>query len=129
MESQTDTKEILDFNQLQMKYEQLQSKYIELDNEHKLLKYETSENVIIESMNDMKKRYDAMIRNTVSLNRYESLSNKYNKMNKVILGSGVLINRVLKIIQKIHSDSDGYLLKAEIELNIIKEILEETEIN
>lgn len=121
-----DKKEFLD---LQKKYDQLELKYNELENEHNLLKHETSENVIIESMNEMKKRYDVMIRNTVSMHKHETLIEKYKDLKKTLIGVEMMIKRILQILRKINIDSDGHIFKIEVELNILKEILEEIEIN
>lgn len=105
----------------------LNERYNCLEEEFMKLKKEYSENIIIQSMNEMKTRYDVMIKTTVPSYKYKLLDEKYNKIVKNCLGCSVLIDYIIKLIQKSERDimnRQDILLKAELELITIKEILE-----
>ena len=56
-----------DYIKLQEDYVKLQEDYVKLQEEYDKLLNDYSENVIIQSMNDMKQKYDTLLRSTVSL--------------------------------------------------------------
>lgn len=105
---------------LREKLDKLQCKY-------DLLEIEYSENMIIQSMNEMKQRYDTMIKSTVPLYKYKLLTEKHNELIKNYSGCNVLLEHVLKILKSIENNvicDKNALFKAELELLTIKDILE-----
>lgn len=116
-------------NTLKEQYSSLNEQYNCLEMEFINLKKEYSENIIIQSMNEMKTRYDIMIKTTVPCYKYKLLDDKYNKLVKNYSGCSVLIDYIIKLIHKSEKDivnRKDILLKAELELITIKEILEES---
>jgi hypothetical protein len=80
-------------------------------------------------MNEMKTRYDIMIKTTVPTYKFTLLNEKYNKLVKNYSGCSVLVDYIIKLIQKSERDivnRKDILLKAELELITIKEILEDS---
>lgn len=117
------------YNQIKKNYENLTLDYNNLKKEHEELKYEYSENTIIQSMNDMKNRYEELIRNTVSLVKYNTLEEKYNKLARNCISSITMIDRVYKYLRRIE-DNPFYrdapdFRKIELEMTIISEILQD----
>lgn len=113
--------------ELKRQFDSLNEEYNCLEQEFIKLKTEYSENIIIQSMNEMKTRYDIMIKTTVPSFKYKLLDEKYNNLVKNLVGSCVLIDYVIKLLQKSERDivnRKDILLKAELELITIKEILE-----
>lgn len=113
--------------ELQNKLSSLNEKYNCLEEEFVKLKKEYSENIIIQSMNEMKTRYDIMIKTTVPSYKYKLLDEKYNTFVKNFSGCSVLIDYIIKLLQKSERDlvnRKDILLKAELELITVKEILE-----
>jgi hypothetical protein len=107
----------------------LKEKYNCLEKEFVNLQAEYSENVIIQSMNEMKTRYEIMVKSTVPCFKYKLLDEKYNKLIKNYSGCSVLVEYIIKLLQKSESDiinRKDILLKAELELITIKEILEDS---
>lgn len=114
-------------NKLNEKYNCLNEKYNCLEEEFIKLKGEYSENTIIQSMNEMKSRYDIMIKTTVPSYKYKLLDEKYNNLVKNFVGCSVLIDYIIKLLKKSERDimnRKDILLKAELELITVKEILE-----
>lgn len=115
--------------ELQTSLSNLREEYNCLEEEFVILQKEYSENIIIESMNEMKTRYDIMIKTTVPSYKYKLINEKYNKLVKNYTGCSVLIDYIIKLMQKVEKDivnRKDILLKAELELITIKEILEES---
>jgi hypothetical protein len=68
-------------------------KYNKLLNENEVLKKtisELNENTIIESMNDMKIRYQELMNSTVSLEKYNTIQSMFKKAVKVINGIEII---------------------------------------
>ena len=115
--------------ELKQEYNCLEEEYKCLDETYNCLKKEYSENIIIESMNEMKKRYDTIVKTTVPSYKFTLLNNKYNKLVKNFTGCSVLIDHIIKLINKVENDimnRKNILCKAELELITIKEILEDS---
>lgn len=112
---------ILKFKELQLNYDELEEKYNELDENYK-------ENTIIQSMNEMKKKYDSLIINTVPKYRYNLLSNKCEEMSKVFSSVEVIVNHIAKGIKRLdnHGTIDtNAVYKIQLELLILKEIIQD----
>lgn len=101
----------------------------ELESKYKKLQLEYSENTIIQSMNDMKKRYEQLITSTVSKYKYDILTKKLNDQSKKIYTTVVLTDHILKRLklleQYINEGVEMDLYRIEFELLTIKEILED----
>jgi hypothetical protein len=110
-------------------YINLRNDYNDLLGAFDKLKLEYSENTIIESMNDMRDRYNALIESTVSLHKYTKLNDKYNKTIKTITSIPVFLEYILVLFKDIEGrlifDGKKELYKAEIQITIIKEIIED----
>jgi CO dehydrogenase/acetyl-CoA synthase delta subunit len=111
-----------------IKYDELKIEYDELKIEYDNLKTEYSENVIIQSMNDMKSRYERLIESTVPKYKYNMLLEKYNYLIKYFTAATVLLEHVNKNIKKIDKASytqDKLLKQIEMEIQTTKSILED----
>jgi chromosome segregation ATPase len=120
--------QILDASQkgLEKKYKELEESYKELDESYKELDESYKENAIIESMNEMKQQYDHLVLNSISLQRYKHLENKYNQeINKGIAVS-VFLDHVLKKLkscQDLSTQSSSFNCKLQLEIIMAKELL------
>jgi hypothetical protein len=123
--------DLMEDKQLDMeeKYYFMYDKYMKLYNKYKKLNKEFSENTIIQSMNDMKERYEQLERESISIYMYEELEKKYNKQNKVINAVSTILentsNRLRKLDNFLLIDKQKELYRCEIELAIIYELLEQ----
>ena len=119
----------MDNKDLELKLQNLQKEKDELERKYKKLQFDYSENTIIQSMNDMKKRYDNLILNTVSKYKYDLIAKKSNDQSKKICTTVVLTNHILKRLkileQYINEGVEMDLYRIEFELLTIKEILED----
>ena len=119
-----------DYGKLQKDYGDLQEELTKLEEEHAKLKHDYSENVIIQSMNDMKERYEEMIQNTVSKGRYIELNEKYKALTKKATTASVLATHVHKLLKSSeeHMENAGknFIYRAELELSLIRELIEES---
>lgn len=104
--------------ELQIKYNELLLKYDTLVNEHKNLQNDYSENIIIQSMNDMKDIYNIQKKKTDKLN--EVIDNIID-MNKSIR---IMLSTLYKNTNNADNFQGRYSLKYRIEF--IQEILENT---
>ena len=118
------------FDTLQEKYDTLQEKYDNLFNDYNILSENYSENVIIQSMNDMKIKYDNVIKSSVSLYKYQILQEKFTRLIRGFSGCSVLIDHTIKVLKESKNstfvDKKNLISKAELELITIKEILEDS---
>jgi hypothetical protein len=105
--------------QLQQELQHLKADYSLLFEKYSKLQEETSENTIIQSMNDMKIQYQEILRNTVSKEKYEDLLMEYERLYSTIHGIKILIQNVSK-----HVHSSDTVIYSRIK--IIKEILNDT---
>jgi predicted nuclease with TOPRIM domain len=111
------------FDNLKQSYDNLQEKYDKLLNDY-------SENVIIQSMNDMKQKYDTLIKTSVSLYKHQILQDKFTNLIRSFSGCSVLIDHTVKVLKQTKNvhllDKKNLISKAELELITIKEILEDS---
>lgn len=119
-----------DKRDLYKRFVELENKYIELHKEHTNLLEEYKENVIIQSMNEMKERYERILKTSVSKIKYEMLSEKYLKTLKTSSGCTVILDHTTDLIHKAEksysTDLKYYLSKIENDVSLIKDILEES---
>jgi predicted nuclease with TOPRIM domain len=142
----------IEFDTLQTEYDTLQTEYATLENENDVLqqnhdtlkieydslkdkyeklKYEYSENTIIQSMNEMKTRYDRLVQTSVPNHKYSLLSNKYTRIVKYTSACSVILEHISKLTRQaannIYSiDAKTILAKIENELNMSRDILEDS---
>jgi len=111
-------------------YQKLLSKYDELQKKYNQLEHDYSENTIIESMNDMKRKYEQLVANTVPSYKHNMLSEKFDRVSHTILSSEILIEHIVKGLKKIETISSmeriNLLYKVQLELIILKEILQDS---
>jgi predicted nuclease with TOPRIM domain len=135
---QSDYKKIKDdYDNLQIEYstltldrEELKKKYDELVSKHETLKTEYTENVIIESMNDMKNKYERLLQTSVPNHKYTLLYEKYVRMVKYMTTSSVLLDHTYKLVRQVErlvytNDIKSIVNKIENEINITRDILED----
>ena len=119
-----------DNDQLQQDNYKLQKEYDKLQEEYDKLLNDYSENVIIQSMNDMKQKYDTLLRSTVSLYKHQILQDKFTNLIRSFSGCSVLIDHTIKVLKQTKNanllDKKNLISKAELELITIKEILEDS---
>lgn len=118
-----DVEDVEDVEELKQSYECLLMEYTRLKEEYQ-------ENTIIQSMNDMKKRYDELLETTVSIYKYNRLKTRMEASNNRIIAAVILLERILELLKPVNANG-GYLsttncFKAELEMSIIKDILEHT---
>lgn len=118
-----------DFQELTVDYNNLLEKFQQLQTEHEDLKTEYQENTIIQSMNEMKERYEQIVNTTVSLFKFNMMEKKFNDLYRTASAASVILDHIKKCL----SDLNGKLysatlvaesLKIESELNLIQELLE-----
>ena len=112
------------------KYQTLLSKYNELLEKYNQLEHDYSENTIVESMNDMKRKYEQLIASTVPSYKYSLLNEKYERATHTIIGSDILIDHIVRGLKKLETmnsiDRTNSLYKVQLELIILKEILQDS---
>jgi predicted nucleic acid-binding Zn-ribbon protein len=117
-----------DYKNISVEKSELQNEYEELKIEYDNLKTEYSENVIIQSMNDMKLRYERLIESTVPNYKYTILLEKYNHVIKYLTAATVLLDHINKNIKTINKSyiQDKLLKQIEMEIYTTKSILEDS---
>jgi hypothetical protein len=125
-----DQSEKEDYNILYENFIKLENKHNKLIAEHSNLTEEFRENVIIQSMQDMKERYERMLRTTVPKIKYDILFEKYLKLLKIFSGCTVLLDHTTGLLHKAencyNTEYKNYLKKIETDISIIKDILEDS---
>jgi predicted nuclease with TOPRIM domain len=117
-----------DIENLQGQLEEVKNNYYTLLDEHNAMKAEYSENTIVQSMNDMKNKYENMLKTTVQRYKYDNLEEKHDKICRQAMAVTVLIDHVVSSLKRLESKvmmadkTDIY--KTELELAIMKELLE-----
>jgi hypothetical protein len=109
-------------------YNELLEQFEELKQSHQQLCNDYAENTIVQSMNDMKTQYEELIASTVSTYRYGLIQDKYHKLYRTTSSAGVLIDHILKVVKQIELEyvcNNIKINKVQLELNILKEILED----
>jgi hypothetical protein len=106
----------------------LQNEFNALHKEHRSLQHEYSENTIIQSMNDMKDKYEQLVQSTVPSYKYHILNEKFVTMETNMLACAVLIDYINNSISKFDNIfvnmGDIDISKLEMQLNIIKDLLQ-----
>jgi tRNA(Ile)-lysidine synthase TilS/MesJ len=111
------------------KYAQLVAEHNELLLKHAELVTEYSENTIIQSMMDMKIKYEELASNSVPHYKYNKLQEKYNKLEKDSQGGIVLMDHIIKLLMQcqnggiLHAERMKTIQKAHFGLVLLKEIL------
>lgn len=118
-----------DRDELQSNHEDLKADYHQLNLDHTNLQNDYSENIIIQSMNEMKSRYERLVQTTVPNFKYKLLSEKYISLVKRSSGCCVFIDYIIKLLRELDTirsnENNRQISKIEIQLQNIKEILEE----
>lgn len=118
------------YNKLENDYNKLENDYNKLKSDYDILKNEYSENIIIQSMNDMKVKYDTLLKNTVPLFKFHLINEKYKVLVKSFTGCSILIDHIIKLLKRIDNtnvfDRKNIIYKTELELVTVKEILEDS---
>lgn len=118
------------YDGLQEKYDNLQHEYTTLQEKYDSLQENYSENIIIQSMNDMKIKYENLIKSSVSIYKYQILQEKFTRLIRGFSGCSVLIDHTIKVLKESKNtnftDKKNLISKAELELITIKEILEDS---
>lgn len=108
-------------------YTRLKEQYNNLNNEFEKLKHETSENTVIQSMNDMKTQYDRVMQNTVPLYRFKSLEQHCEHFSQTCQAAVVLLEHSRKSISGINrfNFNEKIARKVEIETIVIKDLIQD----
>ena len=103
---------------LKKEYEKVCQQVDELKNELVVLQQEYCENTVIESMNDMRDRYQELLQTSVSKDRYNSLLSQKAKYVDHIKAIQILLNNVSK-----HIEPTQYT--AHLRIKLIMEIIDD----
>lgn len=110
----------METDEILVKYKELLSKYDKLVEECK-------DNVVMESMNEMKTKYDNMLKNTVPTYKYNALTKKYEVAYTTLISCGVIIDHVSKAIKGLETRYDkSKILQAQLELVMLRDIIDES---
>lgn len=119
-----------DYTTLHENFSQLERKYLELNTQHSNLVEEFKENVIIQSMQEMKERYERILKTHVPKIKHDILSEKYFKLLKTSSGCTVLLDHATNLLNQTEksypSDYRNYINKISIDISIVKDILEDS---
>jgi hypothetical protein len=113
-----------------MNFEELEREYADLHDKYTKLLSDYSENTIIQSMNDMKAKYDEMLLSTIPVFKYNQIMEKCKKYEKERQASIVLLEHISKGLfqcenaRLLNSYRVNQLKKAQTGLLLLKEILE-----
>jgi hypothetical protein len=110
-----------------MEEDEILQKYNELLNKYEKLVEECKDNVVLESMNEMKTKYDNMLKNTVPTYKYNALTKKYEVAYTTLISCGVIIDHVSKVIKGLDNRYDrSKVLQAQLELVMLRDIIDES---
>ena len=104
-----------------------------LREEHEKLKFEYSENTIVQSMNAMKEQYEELIVTTVAKFKYDLVNEKFQTLNKILTTCSVILQHATNNIQNIterflyNGQNKLELQKIGFQLCMLSEILVEHE--
>lgn len=120
----------IEYSTLKLDHDELQRKYEDLVLEHATLKNDYTENVIIQSMNDMKDKYERLLQTTVPNHKYNLLYEKYVKIIKYFTTCSILLEHVHKLIRQVERsiytlETKTVVHKIETEINITRDVLED----
>jgi seryl-tRNA synthetase len=112
-------------SELSERHSELSEKYIQLENEY-------SENTIIQSMNDMKMKYDELVESTVSTYKYNILDKKYKKLTRIITCGSVLLEFNIKTLKRMdnnmyYQNTNSNFHKIQTNLITLKTLMDEYE--
>jgi hypothetical protein len=111
-----------------LEYKKLREDYDKLLKDYTALQHECTENTVLESMNDMRDRYNHMLQTTVSIHKYNDVEEQCNKLVEGTIAIKVLTEQISKhminLESKIVFDSQKLMKKAQVELVIIKDIID-----
>lgn len=107
-----------ELKQVKNDYESLLIRYNNLHHEY-------SENTIIQSMAEMRDRYEDLIKTTVPIFKYQYLQSKAKKSEKSVACGIVIIEHVIKQITMLERTNDVKLQKIQLELILLKDIFED----
>lgn len=116
-------------SELNERHSELNECYNELNERHIKLESDYSENTIIQSMNDMKRRYDELIESSVSIYKYNALDKKYKNLSKIITCGDILLDYNIKILKRMENiyHQNSNLQKIQTNLITLKMIIDEYE--
>jgi hypothetical protein len=119
------------YRELSEKYTLLQNEHDQLKRDHDQLKHDYSENTIIQSMNDMKTKYDRLVQTSVPTHKYNLLSNKYSRMLKYTSACSVILEHLSKLTRQalniIYStDGRSIVSKIDNELHMTRDLIEDS---
>jgi predicted nuclease with TOPRIM domain len=108
------------YDELNKEYELLKSKYTNLENEF-------NENTIIQSMNDMKRKYEELMESTVSSYKYNMINKKYKKLYKIVVCASVLLEHNISLLKRIVEgyNNSNSLYKVQTNLITLKTLIDE----
>jgi len=112
-------------------YKKLEFEYTELVDKYTNLLSDYSENTIIQSMNDMKAKYEELIATTVPEYKYNQLLEKCIRLENDRRAGVVLLEHIIRNLSQCESvrilncERVRNLEKAKIGLTLLKEIFEE----
>lgn len=116
-------------------YEELVCENNRLRKELDDLKYEYQENTIVQSMNDMKRRYDKLLDTTVPIEEYKRVESRNVSNENKLIAARVFIDKIvndLRIYEQEHmrTEMDIYnnykIYRIQLKLIFLKDVLELT---
>ncbi len=115
------------YNNLLREHLQLKEQYKTLNGNFEKLKEETSENTIIQSMNDMKIEYERVMKDSVPLYRFTNVKERYDSLYQTCQAAVVLLERIRKKISTIHrfEMDETTARKAEMETIVVKDLIKD----
>jgi 3-polyprenyl-4-hydroxybenzoate decarboxylase len=113
------------YEQLCIDHKKLVETYKQLRIEHKKLLEDYSENTIIQSMNEMKERYEELVSNTISLYTHNDLKDKFTSLSKYTIHACVVLEQALKSLDRLTTSSNNvHMYKIEVMLKNLKNLLD-----
>jgi hypothetical protein len=119
-----------EYDTLSKQHATLQTEHATLQTQHAKLQTEFSENVIIQSMNEMKDRYERLVQSSVPNHKYNLLYERFTKIIKYFTACSVLLDYIYKQVKQFdrlvyNTDMKQSLQKIEMDITTTKNILEE----
>lgn len=120
-----------EYDKLKKEHDKLKKEHDKFKKEYEKLKYDYSENTIIQSMNDMKEKYEELVSSSIPIYRYEYLEKKYENLKQKSSAVSVLIDYLIMAIGKIENRFTVYdggidTAKLEYQLSVMKILLEDS---
>lgn len=111
------------YDDLLIKYKELFERNAELLKSYKELEEMYSENTVIQSMNDMKERYQELMQTTVPKFKYTFLEEKHEKLVRAAIGISAMLDNFSRQLRK--DSSMDRIKKIQIGLSLLKEMIDE----